>query len=176
MCTWSEKVPADPAYAPLTNLAKDLHRLYRRVLGWRPVNPPQPGMLVFARGSDECMVVVVAEDEYAAVVASPDGDEPPEPIAPVDEPSLAAARIARMLGAVRDTVPGATQKVAVTRVLDGTTCSYEGCTLLAVASVAMTWDWVDFRCLMHWPETHAGLTRRGHELVYYGANTRTEFG
>lgn len=156
-------VQAEPAvYEALSALSK---RLDLSVLDWRAVNMP-PGMVVFKRAVPEPFVVVVVADGWYAVQPAA-GAEELQPLAPVGDPHLAAARLARAFGLAPQRTPGVETKIAVARVLDGTTCSYADCGLPAVASVAMAWDWIDFRCLKHWPETFAGLIRRGHELEDY---------
>lgn len=161
----------DPAHAALTALAKLFDQ---SVLGWRPADP-SPGMVVFHRPEpDRCMVVVIVDGWYAVVAGAPGGDQPPAPIAPIDVPREAAARIARAFGVAREPTPAAEREIAVSRVLNGTTCDFGDCVRPAVAAVVMACDWVEFRCLEHRPETHAGLARRGHRLTYCDSTDRAD--
>lgn len=156
-------VRTDPAFAELAALA---HILDRSILDWRPADPP-PGIVIYHRPDpDRCMIVRATNGSYT-MVAAPGGDQRPVSIAPVGAPHEAAARIARGFGVAGEPSPGADHQITVAPVLDGTTCTFTDCGRSAFVSVALAWDWIEFRCPVHWPETRAGLIRRGHELIPY---------
>lgn len=153
----SETVSADRAYGPLGTLAKLLDS---SVLAWRPVNPP--GLLVCDRAHpDRCLIVVVVDGWYAKQPAT--RDQPPVLIEPIARPQKAATYVAWLFGFTpQEQRPW---EIPVSRVLDDTPCGFADCTEPAAASVVIGPDRAVLRCLFHWPETHAGLTRRGYLLT-----------